>query len=110
MFLTTNRAEDFDPAFTSRIHLIIEFQQLDAERRSRIWKNLAAQMRKDRSLDDKGFEEVAQYNINGREIKNMLRTAWSLAKYASEDEGGEVTLTLDHLRTVARIGARAGIR
>ena len=109
MFLTTNRAEEFDPAFLSRIHLIIDFKPLDAERRARIWKNLASQMKRDNSLDDDGLQELARdFNINGREIKNMLRTAWSLAKFESEDTGKEVALSLHHLRTVAAIGSRVG--
>lgn len=36
MFLTTNRAEEFDPAFLSRIHLIIDYHPLDAMRCKRI--------------------------------------------------------------------------
>lgn len=109
MFLTTNRPEDFDPAFLSRIHITIDFPQLDPQRRTRIWRNLASQMNKDESLNDAGFEELGRdFAFNGREIKNVLRTAWSLAKDESEVSGKDPTLGLEHLKTVASIGTRSG--
>jgi AAA+ superfamily predicted ATPase len=39
MFLTTNRLEDFDKAFESRIHLTIRYDALDSIRRTNIWRN-----------------------------------------------------------------------
>jgi len=39
MFLTTNRLEDFDKAFESRIHLTIRYEALDSIRRTNIWRN-----------------------------------------------------------------------
>ncbi|PSN66514.1 P-loop containing nucleoside triphosphate hydrolase protein [Corynespora cassiicola Philippines] len=102
LFLTTNRAEDFDEAFISRIHLIIDYQPLDASRRKIIWQNLAKNVtdQEDKSLDDATFEYLStRYDINGREIKNMLRTAWSLAR--SEEK----PLRLEHIQRVADIWA-----
>jgi chromosomal replication initiation ATPase DnaA len=103
MFLTTNRAEDFDEAFMSRIYLIIDYKPLDAARRKKILQNLAENIgNKDvKSLNDDGFNLLAEkYDINGREIKNMLRTAWSLAKKKGEP------LSLAHVELVAGIGLR----
>lgn len=105
LFLTTNRAEDFDPAFVSRIHLIIDYQPLTPERRAKIWQNLSERMQKDKSLDEAGLAQLGnEFDINGREIKNLLRTAWCLAKQQEKE------LSLDHIRTVARIGHRRGIQ
>ncbi|PVH88747.1 P-loop containing nucleoside triphosphate hydrolase protein, partial [Cadophora sp. DSE1049] len=39
MFLTTNRLQDFDDAFQSRIHLTIRYEALDSIRRASIWGN-----------------------------------------------------------------------
>ncbi|KAK4508797.1 hypothetical protein PRZ48_002536 [Zasmidium cellare] len=101
LFLTTNRAEDFDPAFMSRIHLILDYKPLPAERRANIWRNLSARMNKDETLGQAGMEALGrEYDINGREIKNLLRTAWCLAKENSR------ALTLEDIHTVARISAR----
>ncbi|KEF53265.1 uncharacterized protein A1O9_10713 [Exophiala aquamarina CBS 119918] len=84
LFLTTNRAEDFDPAFLSRIHVTVEYPPLTAERRANVWRNLAEKMMRDSSLSGKDDEIWAtlgrDYIMNGREIKNALRTAHCLAK------------------------------
>ncbi len=37
LFLTTNRVESFDSAFTSRIHVALHYQRLTDEQRRRIW-------------------------------------------------------------------------
>lgn len=101
MFLTTNRAEDFDPAFMSRIHLILDYHPLTPERRVKIWRNLSAKMAKDETLDEGGLQQLAtDYDINGREIKNLLRTAWCLAK------DNRRPLTMADIRAVARISSR----
>ena len=101
LFLTTNRAEEFDSAFISRIHLIIDYDPLDDVRRSRIWRNLAGRISKDNSLGDEGFKVLGQeLDINGREIKNLLRTASSLAKQKEEP------LSLDKIRQVAKLSRK----
>ncbi|KJX92715.1 hypothetical protein TI39_contig5830g00010 [Zymoseptoria brevis] len=101
MFPTTNRAEDFDPAFMSRIHLTLDYRPLTPERRVKIWRNLSAKMAKDETLDEGGLQQLAtDYDINGREIKNLLRTAWCLAK------DNRRPLTMADIRAVARISSR----
>ncbi|KAI9653671.1 MAG: hypothetical protein M1831_005699 [Alyxoria varia] len=37
MFLTTNRVRDFDPAFQSRIHISLEYPDLNADSRRSVW-------------------------------------------------------------------------
>lgn len=37
LFLTTNRIEAFDDAFTSRIHVALHYKRLGDEERQRIW-------------------------------------------------------------------------
>ena len=101
LFLTTNRAEEFDQAFISRIHLVIDYYPLDVKRRNRIWRNLTEDIPKHKSLDKSGFEALAsEFDINGREIKNLLRTALSLATQNGED------LSLRRIRQVANLSQR----
>lgn len=105
LFLTTNRAEDFDPAFMSRIHLILDYKPLSPERRAKIWRNLSAKMNKDDTLNEAGIQSLGRdLDINGREIKNLLRTAWCLAK------DNKRPLTMADIQTVARISSRYTIR
>ena len=77
MFLTTNRVEDFDPAFDSRIHLRVPFSSLDAHARAAIWRHFLPDDI-DSDLPDRLGQEL---KINGREIKNMMRTAQLIAKH-----------------------------
>ena len=76
MFLTTNRVKEFDTAFHSRISVALRFGALTVEARASIWRNLLA------AANVKGLDpvELAQFDINGRQIKNTIRLAQSLAR------------------------------
>lgn len=43
MFLTTNRVRTFDAAFQSRIHISIEYPELDTKSRKKVWRNFLEQ-------------------------------------------------------------------
>jgi len=43
MFLTTNRVQTFDAAFQSRIHISIEYPELDTKSRKQVWSNFLHQ-------------------------------------------------------------------
>ena len=77
MFLTTNRNEDLDPAFKSRISIIIGYEPLDWNSRYTVWTNLlkAAGI----SLSEEDIKLLSNYEINGRQIKNSIRMAQSLS-------------------------------
>ncbi len=82
MFLTTNRIDDFDPAFKSRISISIKFDDLDITSRHKIWTNLlhAANV----TLDEKIINELSKWEMNGRQIKSCIRMAQCLALEKSE--------------------------
>ncbi|KAK0109760.1 hypothetical protein ONS95_002437 [Cadophora gregata] len=81
MFLTTNRLQDFDDAFQSRIHLTIRYEALDNIRRASIWGNFLKKV-KPGSWDEQALARLgADYDLNGREIKNLLRTALAISRY-----------------------------
>ena len=82
MFLTTNRVECIDSAFKSRIHLSIYYPRLSMEARSSIWKVFivrAMGLNAPAWLDRSFLEKVGTYDINGRQIKNIMRMACAIA-------------------------------
>jgi len=76
MFLTTNRVNEFDSAFHSRISVALRYSALTVEARESIWRNLLAAA----SVTDLDVVPLAQHEINGRQIKNTIRLAQSLAR------------------------------
>ncbi|GAW16579.1 hypothetical protein ANO14919_060110 [Xylariales sp. No.14919] len=90
LILTTNRKDDFDDAFKSRIHVTISFPELSADSRSKIWKGLIEANRAvktDESWTDEAFRKLGTYDLNGRIIKNILRTAVAYANAKNEPLG-----------------------
>lgn len=97
MFLTTNRVSTFDAAFQSRIHLTINYPPLDESSRLVIWQTFAGDASSNSSITDKDLAKLARLDLNGREIKNIIKTARLLANRRSSP------LALDHIETVLRI-------
>lgn len=92
MFLTTNRVKNIDRAFFSRISIAIRFGAADSEKRAKIWHNLLDAANILKSFDDDDVERLAEFDLNGRQIKNIIRNSQTLAKAE-----GESTVTLDRL-------------
>lgn len=89
LFLTTNRANNLDPAVVSRVSLGLRYESLEREARVQVWKTLAsAALGYEPTLS---FDEVAHLELNGRQIKNVLRLALTLG--AATKAG----LTAEHL-------------
>lgn len=83
LFLTTNRQEDFDPAFYNRIHVSIEYPELSPESRTNIWRNLLIEQKDALNLDASwsgvDFSLLGDLECNGRDIRNLIRTAYGYA-------------------------------
>ncbi|KAL9093035.1 MAG: hypothetical protein Q9165_004173 [Trypethelium subeluteriae] len=94
MFLTTNRVNTFDPAFQSRIHISLDYPELSIDSRKTVWKNFLNQTQQENSITDKQLDQLALMNMNGRQIKNVLKTAQLLASRK------ESPLTHEHVVTV----------
>lgn len=102
MFLTTNRASAIDAAFESRIHLTLEYPALDEQSRLHVWRNFmepadhaAAAVVHGSNLSDEHLARFAKVKLNGRQIKNVVKTARLLAKQkkrALEKEDVELVL------------------
>jgi len=100
MFLTTNRLSAIDPAFKSRLDLILPYHDLTEESRKDVWKNFINMLPKGRASFEEGdFEELAAAEMNGREIKNCIKTSLVLV------EDGK-PLTIEQLRVVLGIRKR----
>ncbi|KAK4096975.1 P-loop containing nucleoside triphosphate hydrolase protein [Parathielavia hyrcaniae] len=81
LFLTTNRVATFDDAFKSRIHIPIRYTDLTVDSRRQIWRNFCAKVPGGVDIDDKGFGALAETDLNGRQIKNAIKAAESLAAF-----------------------------
>ncbi|KAF6808464.1 AAA family ATPase [Colletotrichum sojae] len=110
LILTSNRVGTFDEAFKSRIQLNLRYKNLSEDQRLKIWKNFidrvekldklriagASTVRNSSGRQDLGINadeirshipELAQTNLNGREIRNAISTARQLAVYREQPLG-----------------------
>ncbi|KAF8245455.1 hypothetical protein K440DRAFT_555778 [Wilcoxina mikolae CBS 423.85] len=103
LFLTTNRVETFDEAFQSRIHVALRYNDLDRKAKRIIWRTFLSKV----SREEPGSEEreivtseeldnIARKDLNGRQIKNVVRTSQALANSKREK------LELKHLMQVLK--------
>lgn len=82
MFLATNRMESFDEAFQSRVHLAVKYPALSSTFRKNLWRIFLHKASPGSSLewlDSDSLERLANEDLNGRQIKNIARTAYALA-------------------------------
>lgn len=97
MFLTTNRVTEFDPAFYSRISVALKYDKLTPLNRRQVWQNLLSASGMPTNID---VDKLFVHEINGRQIKNSIRLARSLAK----SQGVEVST--EHLEQVLLMSAQ----
>jgi AAA+ superfamily predicted ATPase len=77
--MTTNRVGNMDKAFKSRIHISIEYPDLTAASRRKIWRNFLKASSQPNDFSETDLGELASLEVNGRQIKNILKTAQLLA-------------------------------
>ncbi|KAI1298552.1 P-loop containing nucleoside triphosphate hydrolase protein [Xylaria venustula] len=81
LFLTTNRVNTFDEAFRSRIHVPIRYTELGPHSRLKIWRGLLGRVPGGVDVSEDGMRELTEYDLNGRQIKNIVKTTESLAAF-----------------------------
>ncbi|KAK7999451.1 hypothetical protein PG990_012051 [Apiospora arundinis] len=81
LILTTNRVGIFDEAFKSRIQLALHYENLEKPQRYYI-------------------DELAEYPMNGRQIRNTITTARQLAKFKKRP------MSFGHLRHVIKVAGK----
>ena len=96
LFLTTNRVQTFDPAFQSRIHVALRYGELTTKAKMTVWKTfiekvVAIEGVHVKPFTDDEYDRLSRRNLNGRQIKNAVRTAQALAI----DE--KKPLTIEHI-------------
>ncbi|XWW97916.1 hypothetical protein V2A60_005912 [Cordyceps javanica] len=103
LFLTTNRINNMDTAFQSRIHLTLEYPSLDTSARLSIWKTFLACSEgqnasgKTTDIDESALAVLSSLDLNGRQIKNIMKMAQLLARQTDS------SLALAHVQTVLSI-------
>lgn len=92
----------FDEAFKSRVHLALHYPAIDEAGRREIWNDFIQDLQK-READCK-FDQLrakidllAHEKLNGRQIRNCIRTATQVASNRKEP------LSYDHLRQVIKV-------
>ncbi|CAG8627657.1 7168_t:CDS:2 [Funneliformis mosseae] len=91
LFLTTNRVMSFDDAFCLRINMFFHYPKFNSEERRNIWTNFIRKGNLPLCADD-----FIEYYLNGREIRNVLQTAQTLAKSQGQN------FTVDHVIKVIK--------
>jgi len=105
LFLTTNRVDNIDAAFESRIHLSLQYDDLDFHSRRVVWTTfLLRSVSHTAPFTDEQVDMLAMRKLNGRQIKNVLKTAQLLA--TKKGEG----LKWAHVDVVLRLREKNGGR
>ncbi|KAH9204416.1 P-loop containing nucleoside triphosphate hydrolase protein [Leptodontidium sp. 2 PMI_412] len=97
MILTTNRVETMDVAFDSRVDIRLHYPPLPASSRRQIWANFLARLPEKSTFTDAELDQLAELDLNGRQIKSAVKTAQLLA--SGKGEG----VKIEHVGTVLRI-------
>jgi hypothetical protein len=102
LFLTSNRLETMDVAFKSRIHIAIKYNPLVPAVRRRIWENFIKRL-DSRETEGKRelldhLDDMEAWELNGRQIRNVLAIAESLALSKERRRGA---LRYSHVEAIA---------
>lgn len=103
LILTSNRVGSFDEAFKSRMQLAIQYPVLGENERTSIWTNFIE------TLIESGVEmkttelrreisRLAKHEFNGRQIRNLIKTARQLAAHRNNE-----VLQAKHLEHVIEV-------
>ncbi|KAL3691880.1 hypothetical protein R1sor_005531 [Riccia sorocarpa] len=98
LFLTTNRVMTFDEAFLSRISMFLNYKKLETAQRELVWRKLLARALIP-DVTDSLISELAEVDLNGRCIRNVIQTAQTLAKSRGEE------FVANHVKSVLKVTA-----
>jgi len=129
LILTSNRVGTFDEAFKSRILLSLHYENLTQGQRTKIWKNFMKRLKEmegngkpmassaaeadlltnklqnhSEGIDFDDVEcylgELAEHDLNGRQIRNVITTARQLATFRKE------RMKYQHLKHVITVSSK----
>jgi hypothetical protein len=102
LFLTTNRISSIDHAFQSRVDLFLPYSDLTTQARKQVWENFINHMGREKfDINDADLEKLSKISLNGREIKNLIKTAQLL----SFKSGGKVSMERLYMLAEKRVNA-----
>lgn len=93
LFLTSNLGHVIDDAFRSRVHVALQYEELGANERKKVWRETLSRYGANcRSID---LNDVSKCELNNREIANCVQ----LAYIQCGGEAGEINtkLLLDNI-------------
>jgi hypothetical protein len=98
-YLTNIFSQTFDDAFQSRIHIALRYGELSTKAKKAVFKMFIERVRVLEGVATMPFKEedynsLARHNLNGRQIKNTVRTAQALAVNKKEP------LSMEHIKRV----------
>lgn len=96
LFLASNGVETIDPAFETRVDVHIHYPELDDESRRHIWKCLLGETEKE-LFSKYELRDLAGRELNGRQIKKLVKSARTLARYQG------TKLSYEHILTVMKL-------
>ncbi|THU77218.1 P-loop containing nucleoside triphosphate hydrolase protein [Dendrothele bispora CBS 962.96] len=100
LILTTNMAAQFDPAMESRIHFCVHYPDLDHNSRRQIWEMFLKKSAPNATqviINDEALDRLSHIPLNGRQIKNVVSSAQSIAVQSGE------SLSPKHIDTVLEV-------
>ncbi|KAK0629143.1 hypothetical protein B0T17DRAFT_524767 [Bombardia bombarda] len=106
LILTSNRVGTFDEAFKSRIQLALHYDKLNKRQRNKIWRNFFNRLKalNEHNIDyaeiDDEIGDLADVEMNGRQIRNSITTARQLAQFKKEK------MTSAHLRHAIKVASK----
>jgi SpoVK/Ycf46/Vps4 family AAA+-type ATPase len=104
LFLTSNRVDNIDAAFESRIHLSLRYDGLNFEARKQVWVAFLGQSIEAEWFTGEQIDTLAEMDLNGRQIKNILKTAQLLATSKG------TPLSFEHVQVITNLrAAHSGI-
>ena len=93
LFLTTNRDKGIDPAFDSRIHLRIRYDELEDDEKVKVWDESFKRYK----INNVNPNEFKSFKLNNREIANIVQ----LAHILSDNDQNKINSDLiNHLITM----------
>jgi SpoVK/Ycf46/Vps4 family AAA+-type ATPase len=97
LFLTTNRVSTFDDAFQSRIHVALRYRDLDTDTRDQIWRAFLGKVGAADNISETEWNNMITKQLNGRQIKNAVRTSQALAHSRKQE------LKFEHINQVLSV-------
>ncbi|KAH7095124.1 P-loop containing nucleoside triphosphate hydrolase protein [Paraphoma chrysanthemicola] len=107
LFLTTNRVDNIDAAFQSRIHISMAYPDLTTDSRRHIWANFLKGLDVQDGFEENDLADLATVELNGRQIKNVLKSAALLAARKKDKLGRkyvDTVLAIERRRPGVAVG------